>query len=54
VVFHLRRIRVLAALLAVLGFTLLLPGRAAPMHDRASDTVTISVSAPAHVLLGHW
>jgi hypothetical protein len=54
VVFHLRRIRVLAALLAVLGFTLLLPGRAAPMHERALDTVTISMSAPANVSHGSW
>jgi len=51
---HLRRIRVLAAALAVLGFALLLPGRAAPMHDRALDTVTISMSAPANVLHGNW
>jgi uncharacterized repeat protein (TIGR01451 family) len=43
----------LAGVLAVLGFTLLLPGRAAPMHDRASDTVTISMSAPANVLQGN-
>lgn len=44
----------LAAVSALLGLTLLLPGRAAPMHDRTSDTVTISMSAPAHVLLGDW
>ena len=44
----------LAAALAVLGFALLLPGRAAPMHDRASDTVTISMSAPANVVHGNW
>jgi Domain of unknown function DUF11 len=53
-VVHLRRIRVLAAALAVLGFALLLPGRAAPMHERALDTVTISMSAPANVLHGNW
>ncbi len=44
----------LAAALAVLGFALVLPGRAAPMHDRVSDTVTISMSAPANVLHGNW
>jgi hypothetical protein len=49
-----RRIRVLAAVLAMLGFALLLPGRAASMHDRGSDTVTISMSAPANVLVGDW
>ncbi|HEX7310660.1 MAG TPA: hypothetical protein VF232_05720 [Gaiellaceae bacterium] len=43
----------LAAALAVLGFALLLPGRAAPMHDRTSDTVTVTMSAPAHVLHGN-
>jgi hypothetical protein len=48
-----RRIRMLAAALAVLGFALLIPGRAAPMHDRASDTVTVTMSAPAHVLHGN-
>lgn len=48
-----RRIRMLAAALAVLGFALLLPGRAAPMHDRTSDTVTVTMSAPAHVLHGN-
>jgi Domain of unknown function DUF11 len=48
-----RRTRMLAAALAVLGFALLLPGRAAPMHDRASDTVTVTMSAPAHVLHGN-
>jgi hypothetical protein len=41
------------ALLGVLGFALVLPGRAEPMHVRASDTVTISMSAPANVVHGN-
>jgi hypothetical protein len=49
-----RRTHLFVALIGVLGFALLLPGRAAPMHDRAADTVTISMSAPANVLHGNW
>jgi hypothetical protein len=33
---------------------LLLPGRAAPMHERAADTVTIGMSAPATVVHGNF
>ena len=53
-VFHLRRSNTLAALVVVLGFALLLPGRGAPMHSAVADTVTISMSAPTNVLVGNW
>jgi hypothetical protein len=49
----LRRRLLVPALLGVLGFALLLPSRAEPMHDRASDTVTISMSAPTNVVHGN-
>jgi hypothetical protein len=37
----------------VLGFALLLPGPASPMHGSTADTVTVIMSAPAHVLQGN-
>jgi Domain of unknown function DUF11 len=40
-------------MIAVLGFALLLPGPASPMHGSAADTVTVTISAPAHVLHGN-
>jgi hypothetical protein len=40
-------------MIAVLGFALLLPGPASPMHGSAADTVTVTMSAPAHVLHGN-
>jgi hypothetical protein len=49
-----RRGHLFAALLGVLGFALLLPGRAAPMHERAADTVTIGMSAPTSVVHGNY
>ena len=51
---HLRRTHVLAAILVVLGFALLLPGRGAPMQAAAADTVTVTMSAPTNVLVGNW
>ncbi len=43
----------LAALIAVLGFALLAPGRSAPSRASAADLVTMTMSAPANVVLGN-
>lgn len=53
-VVHLRRRNTLAALVVVLGFALLLPGRGAPMHSAVAGPVTMSMSAPTNVLVGTW
>jgi hypothetical protein len=44
----------LAIAVLALGFALLLPGRGTPMRSAAADGVTMSMSAPASVLVGNW
>jgi Domain of unknown function DUF11 len=48
-----RHTHVFAALLVVLGLVLLAPGRGAPARATAADLVTMTMSAPANVVLGN-